>query len=640
MCFLPIKTKPISQGPRYCLMALYFKFIFDPNDNKTTGAYFILSHAFDKQEYIIPFQPNTNGFQSAFKQVIVRILGWCEGVKMTKACVYVADLAKSPFTHNNKHFLSTLQALTQEDCTFEFHMSRQGGAITTTQVIIQFTLKPENNSTGKSDKIYTIKIRGFKQSFKTDIFSDSTNIPPKPTTLNEIKQHAQIEFLQLTIALNKTTNLFRDFLSKEIKSYGGKIKVEPSLYYNNSISSIAKNYYFFNEYYTMREHHFKFFSTPLDLKTEDFFRRAFRGGLFGVYKPLIKDGFFYDINGLYSYILRYYPVPTLNPIFLPKVHFSSDFFGFVEAKVYSPHHIYIPVLPFINPKLGHRLTFPNGTFTAVFFSEELKYAQTLGVQILETYSGYEYRPYVMFNNTMKHFNTMRRKNSKNPLESKLAKLLANSLYGSFATRTDKFFNLSHQSHNLSITPRFLLQHNSKTITQIQSDHSDFNHTQQQTLKDFLLTRSTPVAAAAAAYARIYLHKLISELQCNIFYIDTDAIVVDQPLTKEYVHATKPGKFKLVTKINKGIFLAPKVYFCIDKKGSKKIAFAGISKINSDKLTYEDFFYMYKQRKFEILNQNTPSTAYHFYTPLTLRREPIFNDKDLCIDTKPLVVDPE
>jgi len=51
-------------------------------------------------------------------------------------------------------------------------------------------------------------------------------------------------------------------------------------------------------------------------------------------------------------------------------------FGFIEAYVVCPPSIHKPVLPYRDEK-GVRI-FPTGRFIGVYFSEELKYAKSIG----------------------------------------------------------------------------------------------------------------------------------------------------------------------------------------------------------------------------------------------------------------------
>lgn len=78
--------------------------------------------------------------------------------------------------------------------------------------------------------------------------------------------------------------------------------------------------------------------------------------------------------------------------------------------------------------------------------------------------------------------------------------------------------------------------------------------------------SLPMAMFVTAYARIYMSKYKIKYQNNLYYSDTDSIILDKPLPANIVSNTELGKFKLEYEIQEAIFLAPKVYAFITKSG--------------------------------------------------------------------------
>lgn len=59
----------------------------------------------------------------------------------------------------------------------------------------------------------------------------------------------------------------------------------------------------------------------------------------------------------------------------------ENLFGFIEARVECPEHIHKPFLPY-REKKTEALLFPRGKFVGVYFSEEFKYAKSLGYIIV------------------------------------------------------------------------------------------------------------------------------------------------------------------------------------------------------------------------------------------------------------------
>ncbi|KAL3646554.1 hypothetical protein CASFOL_009521 [Castilleja foliolosa] len=104
---------------------------------------------------------------------------------------------------------------------------------------------------------------------------------------------------------------------------------------------------------------------PIHIPTQNqdtFIRRGYYGGHADVYKPYGENLYYYDVNSLYPYIMKSYPMPCGIPVWrnnLESVELDS-LFGFIEAYV----------------------VFPTGKFIGVFYSEELKFACSLGYQII------------------------------------------------------------------------------------------------------------------------------------------------------------------------------------------------------------------------------------------------------------------
>jgi hypothetical protein len=89
-----------------------------------------------------------------------------------------------------------------------------------------------------------------------------------------------------------------------------------------------------------------------------------------------------------------------------------------------------------------------------------------------------------------------------------------------------------------------------------------NKTQQNMLYGNLETHNTNIAIASAitAYARVHMSQFKNNPDYNLYYSDTDSIYIDKPLSDELVNSKVLGLMKLENILNKGIFLAPKVYY--------------------------------------------------------------------------------
>jgi hypothetical protein len=110
---------------------------------------------------------------------------------------------------------------------------------------------------------------------------------------------------------------------------------------------------------------------------------------------------------------------------------KGDFYGFVEATVRAPINEYIGLLPI---KYQGRLICPKGTFTGLFFSEELLFALKNGYTLLGITKAYLFqRGSNTFLQLIKELNEMKITAQKEgrPTIRNLAKLLMNSMYGRF-----------------------------------------------------------------------------------------------------------------------------------------------------------------------------------------------------------------
>jgi hypothetical protein len=99
-------------------------------------------------------------------------------------------------------------------------------------------------------------------------------------------------------------------------------------------------------------------------------KKGYTGGSVDVYKPRGKNIYRYDVNSLYPYVMRNYPMPVGNPIY-----FEGDLtfmennynlidrpFGFFEVEVEAPTNLHIPLLQTrIKTSNGTRTVAPVGS---------------------------------------------------------------------------------------------------------------------------------------------------------------------------------------------------------------------------------------------------------------------------------------
>lgn len=104
--------------------------------------------------------------------------------------------------------------------------------------------------------------------------------------------------------------------------------------------------------------------------------------------------------------------------------------------------------------------------------------------------------------------------------------------------------------------------------------------------------SIGIASAITAYGRIIMSKFKNHPDFNLYYFDTDSIVVDinpDQLNKLFpnIIGDNMGQLKLEHVINKAVFLAPKCYYLELENGDKVAKIKGLSQAQLD-LSLNDF----------------------------------------------------
>ena len=124
---------------------------------------------------------------------------------------------------------------------------------------------------------------------------------------------------------------------------------------------------------------------------DKFIRRGYFGGHSDVYKPVGENVYVYDVNSLYPSVMVGNKFPGGKPVWHSDLSKRKldELFGFIEALVISPS-THKPFLPTRHPE-EKSLYFPEGTIFGVHYTEELKYAETLGYKVIPC-CGYLFEP--------------------------------------------------------------------------------------------------------------------------------------------------------------------------------------------------------------------------------------------------------
>lgn len=350
-----------------------------------------------------------------------------------------------------------------------------------------------------------------------------------------------------------------------------------------------------------------------------FIRKSYRGGVVDVYKPKIENGYYYDVNSLYPYIMSNSHMPIGIGKFgnakFDKNFEINDFFGFIYVKVKTPNSLYIPFLTTNDPKYG--LISPLGEWKDIYFSEEIKYALTLGY-CFEYFEYYKFDKKIIFDEYVKDIYSQRLSYKEKGNLSSILKLLLNSLYGRFGMSNSIYKNILlknpeeinylnqlnliynvekiNQFENGDIKMNLIRFNEVPNLTHIKKLHS-FNLIDDSLYNQLLKSSTTKVdnlniavhiSSAITAYSRIYMHKIKHKYAKNLYYSDTDSLVTDIKLEDQLISETQLGLLKLEYKIISGLFIAPKLYYL--KTDTQNIIKA--KGVNASVLNYDDFVKLY------------------------------------------------
>jgi hypothetical protein len=331
-------------------------------------------------------------------------------------------------------------------------------------------------------------------------------------------------------------------------------------------------------------------------------RESYTGGAVDVYIPHNKiSGFFnnikgkfiklyvYDVNALYPTIMANTPMPIGKPY-----AFEGDIrqvdpkaYGFFYCKITSPEYLEHPILQRkVKTSEGLRTIAGLGSWEGWIFSGEMDNAIKFGYSF-EILKGYQFETGNIFKEYVDKMYNLRLQYDKSHPMNLIAKLLINSLYGKFAMKKDstliEIFNSTNKKENKLLNE--LLETHGESIQNIFQIGIHFiivrksllNHEDVEDIYHGLEV-NIAIASAISGGARMWMSTFKNNklFNFNLYYSDTDNIVIDTPLPS-FLVGPKLGQFKLEHTINRAVFLAPKVYAFINKDGTEIIKVKGLSK---------------------------------------------------------------
>jgi hypothetical protein len=181
-------------------------------------------------------------------------------------------------------------------------------------------------------------------------------------------------------------------------------------------------------------------SLPRSCSTHDFVRQGYFGGRVEVFESLAEYLRYFDINSSYPRAMLE-PMPAGDATEItgePPDRFWRTHIGFIEADVYVPEHIHIPVLPVRDGGTG-KLIFPVGKLRGVWESEELQLAIREGAEVRRWGRSVWFVAMPIFEEYVRNLYSYRNKNHPNydPGLADVCKNMLNASYGKFGMKTTR-----------------------------------------------------------------------------------------------------------------------------------------------------------------------------------------------------------
>lgn len=355
-----------------------------------------------------------------------------------------------------------------------------------------------------------------------------------------------------------------------------------------------------------------------------FIKDSYKGGYTNILKPNLINGYVYDVNSLYPYIMTKYKMPIGKAKFVyNNLDKWEEYFGFIKCKVYIPENSVIP--PLYRDDNG-TLVQGVGIIKGTYFISEIKNSLKYGCKILEVYKILEFESKeIIFED---YINTIYKKRieSKNKIDNHLYKLLMNSLYGRFGLSKDlsktiirnkekdwlnEIIYTSNNIYEGKLTNLSINDYNIKKIKE-NIETLDYNESEKiEILKEIeeveqglsKMICSIQISASISAYSRMYLINTMKreiELGNEIYYYDTDSIHCKRKMEETMIDEKELGKYKLEGEIEESIYLSPKVYVIKLKSGKEIIRFKGLPEKERKGLDFKRYKRIYeKKEKVEI-----------------------------------------
>lgn len=223
-------------------------------------------------------------------------------------------------------------------------------------------------------------------------------------------------------------------------------------------------------------------------------------GAVDMYIPYGENLFAYDVNSLYPYVMKTYPMPLGQPqYFEGDISFPENKLAFVLVDVKTPTVLKEPIICMHHKtKGGIRTLAPLGSWKQWLFSPEMDNAKNVGYTF-KIHKGYLFDKGFIFNDFIDKLYKLRLQYPKSHPMNYIAKILMNSLYGRFGMKDiSTLLSIINKKEFIN----FALQHDIFDVYELESDMM----VQYLNEEDKPLNINVAIASAVTAYARIHMYQ--------------------------------------------------------------------------------------------------------------------------------------
>ncbi|KAL9678789.1 hypothetical protein QQ045_016640 [Rhodiola kirilowii] len=360
--------------------------------------------------------------------------------------------------------------------------------------------------------------------------------------------------------LSDQKNLLLEYMKQDIRLLGGiMLKAQEINRSNYSVDIVSKLTVPSQALTIFRTRYYddKKFPIYRPSMNEDYFiRRGYYGGHADAYIPYGENLYYYDVNSLYPFIMKSFPMPGGKPVWHGKLEDRDldDLCGFIEAYVECPTNMKRPFLPYRDSK--KTLIFPTGYL----------------------FNKMDSSPFESFVSDLFEKRQEAKRNGNDAM-SYIYKIFLNSLYGRFGINPEcnvtvicdyEQYTKLIKEKNIKDGDKLSEYHYVVTYsTNKELDDTEWKPPKLSAVQlsaaitacariymypftsreDCYYTDTVQLSAAITACARIYMYPFTSREDC--YYTDTDSVVLGNPLPENLLSETDLGKFKCEYLVKKG-----------------------------------------------------------------------------------------